>query len=276
MSVNVSIDKKNKMFHCNSCGTNFQIDEEPQNHIVNNFFYSHDLDDNQNKIDKRIKSADYYMIKLKNYDRARDIFESITDDAPDDYRGWWGLIRVDNYNLNSRRAFEHGLDPHEYEEDTEYFKYIAITAPKPVVQKLRALWDAYLRRYDKFALGEKLEELQSRLDELDKQIGKSQEDMKKATYDHSVYYVKTVSLAAAGIAILMILADHGSRWNLLLVALFCLLADFVLYNNLFDVVELICSDLHATLEKERGNLSKLGKERSKLKEQIKELKDKTA
>ncbi len=59
-------------------------------------------------------------------------------------------------------------------------------------------------------------------------------------------------------------------------ALFCLLADFVLYNNLFDVVELICSDLHATLEKERGNLSKLGKERSKLKEQIKELKDKTA
>ena len=119
MSVNVSIDKKNKMFHCNSCGTNFQIDEEPQNHIVNNFFYSHDLDDNQNKIDKRIKSADYYMIKLKNYDRARDIFESITDDAPDDYRGWWGLIRVDNYNLNSRRAFEHGLDPHEYEEDTE-------------------------------------------------------------------------------------------------------------------------------------------------------------
>ena len=56
-------------------------------------------------------------------------------------------------------------------------------------------------------------------------------------------------------------------------ALFCLLADFVLYNNLFDVVELICSDLHATLEKERGNLSKLGKERSKLKEQIKELSD---
>ena len=134
----------------------------------------------------------------------------------------------------------------------------------------------YLRRYDKFALGEKLEELQSRLDELDKQIEKSQEDMKKATYDHSVYYVKTVSLAAAGIAMLMILADHGSRWNLLLVALFCLLADFVLYNNLFDVVELICSDLHATLKEERGNLSKLGKERSKLKEQIKELKDKTA
>ena len=59
-------------------------------------------------------------------------------------------------------------------------------------------------------------------------------------------------------------------------ALFCLLADFVLYYNLFDVVELICSDLHATLKEERGNLSKLAKERSKLKEQIKELKDKTA
>lgn len=269
-------DKKNHVLKCVFCDTPYYLDKpvgKKKTKIINNFYNVYGaLDQNDNEeIDRLVKSANYYMVKLKNYDKAREIYQKITDEAPNDYRGWWGLIRADNYNLNSKRAFENGLNPHEYEEETEHFNSIRHSAPKSTAQKLRESWNEYLERNDRYAAQNMLVNLQSELKAVDRQIAESRDKIKKSTYDYSVVCVKAVSFVGAVIAVIMILSYNGSVWNLLLVALFCVFLDFVFYSNMFDVVELFCSDLHEALEKERATIVRLNKKRSMLIESIKEL-----
>ena len=270
------IEDKQNVFKCVFCGTSYYLDKPTTKNrikVINNTYNVYGNHDNsdQTSIDHLIKSANYFLIKLKNYDKAKELFERITIEAPHDYRGWWGLICAENYNLNSRLAFENEHDPHEYEEESENFRSITIAAPKTIAQKLLETWDNYLQGYDDLVADEMQEELQSELEDIDKQISESQETIKKSTYDYSVFCVKAASFCAAAIAILMILSDNGNGWNLLLLALVCIFVDFVFYANLFDVVELVCSDLHETLEKERSKLTELSKQRSKLLDRMKEI-----
>lgn len=271
-SNNVNIDWDKNMFHCNSCGTYFKIDAESKKQIVNIYNQIVSVENNYNSIERLVKSADILMTKLGSFDKARSIYERITNEAPDDYRGWWGLIRADNYDLSGRLAYENGHDPHEYEDEKEdYFEYISVFAPESVAKKLIRKWDEYVRRYDKYANEIIMEELQSKIDEIDRKLNESRKKIEKSTYDYSVFCVKTVSIISAAVAILMILSDHGNGWNLLLIALICILLDFICYANLFNVVELVCRDFRELMESERAKIKKLSRERTALAKQLDQL-----
>ena len=43
-------------------------------------------------LDRLIQNAEANM-KINEIGRARKVYEQITEDYPDDYRGWWGLLR---------------------------------------------------------------------------------------------------------------------------------------------------------------------------------------
>ena len=146
------IEEKKNVFKCVFCGTSYYLDKPTTKNkikVINNTYNVYGNHDNsdQTSINHLVKSANYFLIKLKNYDKAKDLFERITIEAPHDYRGWWGLICAENYNLNSRLAFENEHDPHEYEEESENFRSITIAAPKTIAQKLLETWDNYLQGY---------------------------------------------------------------------------------------------------------------------------------
>lgn len=271
-NVDVKIDWKKHTYYCPMCGTHFVFEKDTDNkkyYIINMISAPRN---NGNSVEDQLKSAKYFLEKLKNYDKAKELYEKVTDSAPHDYRGWWGLVRVENYNFNSRRAFENGLNPHEYEEESYYLKCAMIAASEKTAQKLKTHWNEYLQRYDQYVNQKQIDTLQARIDEIEKQIDESDYIIKKTVSDYSILSVKVVSIVGSCLSVLLILTDHGSLWNILLIAMVCICLDVICYNNMFGIVEIIYKDLYELSAMEKTKISKLLKERSKLTKQINELK----
>ena len=43
---------------------------------------------------ERILSNAETFLKLKEWNKALEAFKSVTEQYPDEYRGWWGLVRI--------------------------------------------------------------------------------------------------------------------------------------------------------------------------------------
>ena len=48
----------------------------------------------EKSVETRLKNAEIFFKKHNNIDKAYELFHSVANDAPGDYRGWWGLVRV--------------------------------------------------------------------------------------------------------------------------------------------------------------------------------------
>lgn len=55
--------------------------------------------------DKRIQNANTFL-KLNDYDKAQNIFKQVTEEYPEDHRGWWGLILCKTENFTSKNLRE--------------------------------------------------------------------------------------------------------------------------------------------------------------------------
>ena len=270
-NVDVKIDWKKKSFYCPSCGTHFVFERDSDNkktYIVNMI---NTPQDTPNSVEEQLRSAKYFLEKLKNYDKAKELYERVTEKAPHDYRGWWGLVRVDNYNFNSRKALEHGLDPHEYEQESDYLRCALIAASENMSHKLRTRWNDYVQRYDCLVNQNEIADLQSRLDAIEKEISESDDKIRKSISDYCVLSAKVIGIIGACLSVLMILSDHGNLWNILLIGMVCVFLVVICYNNLFGIVEIIFKDLYDLLGTERAKIRKLTKERSRLTKQITQL-----
>ena len=147
-----------------------------------------------------------------------------------------------------------------------------IAASEKTAQKLKTHWNEYLQRYDQYVNQKQIDTLQARIDEIEKQIDESDYIIKKTVSDYSILSVKVVSIVGSCLSGLLILTDHGSLWNILLIAMVCICLDVICYNNMFGIVEIIYMDLYELSAMEKTKISKLLKERSKLTKQINELK----
>lgn len=92
---------------CTNCGASLQIDNTQQAAIcpychsayvveqaINNYNYNVIVKD-ESSIDAKVENATTFLKVFKEYEKARQIFGSITDVKSSDYRGWWGLVQVD-------------------------------------------------------------------------------------------------------------------------------------------------------------------------------------
>lgn len=92
---------------CTNCGASLQIDNTQQAAIcpychsayvvqqaINNYNYNVIVKD-ESSIDAKVENATTFLKVFKEYEKARQIFVSITDVKSSDYRGWWGLVQVD-------------------------------------------------------------------------------------------------------------------------------------------------------------------------------------
>jgi len=82
-----------------------------------------------------VKNAETH-IKLGNYDNAEKLYKKITEEYPQDYRGWWGLVLSSTENLSSS---EH---PH-WEIINSYWKSVNATAPQKIKEQLRIQLNEY-------------------------------------------------------------------------------------------------------------------------------------
>ena len=74
------------------------------------------------EIEHILKNADTY-IKIEKFKSAESEYQKITEKYPDDYRGWWGLIRCATFDFTKYPG-------NEYDTVMQYLRYVRKLAPK--------------------------------------------------------------------------------------------------------------------------------------------------
>ena len=97
--ANLTIDNSTDAAVCPHCKTAFITEKAINNYNTYNkntyeIQNANILINDEKSIENRLKNAEVFWATLNDSMKARSLFEEVTNDAPGDYRGWWGLARI--------------------------------------------------------------------------------------------------------------------------------------------------------------------------------------
>ncbi|MBQ9414932.1 MAG: hypothetical protein IJU16_07400 [Clostridia bacterium] len=116
------------------------------------------------KKDRLMKNAETNM-QFGEFRKARALFKEMTEEYPDDYRGWIGLVRIDTDGFTRC-----DLSDQDFACVCEYIRKANICAADAVAQTIGDQWAALLKKRQEF-----LDERQARYQELGKRLAKNDE-----------------------------------------------------------------------------------------------------
>lgn len=133
---------------CTNCGASLQIDDAQQAAVCPYCHAAYVVEQAINifvndvsSIDARVENANTFLEKIHDYKKAREIYESITNDKSSDYRGWWGLVRVDT------REFKKTGDTHDrFKAIQKNAAHALKVAPPEIRASLETEWNAYVEK----------------------------------------------------------------------------------------------------------------------------------
>lgn len=114
--ANIEVDNTHEAGICKFCGTAFITEKAINNYmtnITNNIVNKNNFaganvvfQNNSESIEKLIENANT-LIKLREYNKAKNTYHEITSKYPMDYRGWLGIIRSETEDMTKASQFNH-------------------------------------------------------------------------------------------------------------------------------------------------------------------------
>ena len=143
----LKVDNHKDTTVCAYCGTPF-VTERALGHAAD--VYS---------IENRLQNAEIFLTQHKDYTKAESLFKAITEDAPGDYRAWWGVVRACTGDLSAETVLRQGCG-----EAKKYVTGALNVAPAHEKDSLHKQWDdiAILLEQKKNALQAELDALTTR------------------------------------------------------------------------------------------------------------------
>lgn len=166
----MQIDNSRKEAFCPYCGSKFLVESAVNYYNTKNEYHIEHAEfkvEDPNGLEAKLKNAETYLVKLKDYSSAEKLYLDITNEFASDWRGWWGLARawsrdftglgtsVSLYRGNARdscRAYRlqrytklsTGLP------DIDFVVNNALAfAPEEKRAEMQAVWDAYEKKAKK-------------------------------------------------------------------------------------------------------------------------------
>ena len=137
---------------CKNCGSSLHIDSNTKTGVCpfcNTQYFSEDTVNNYNIgqanihidnnaiVENLLKNAETNLSILKDYEKSAELFKKVTESAPDNYKGWWGIIRA------KTREF-HNFDSSTLNQLNKYAAYAINVAGTNTKTALKDKWLKYL------------------------------------------------------------------------------------------------------------------------------------
>lgn len=154
---------------CEFCGSAYIVEKAIQNYYVtnninaDNVFVTGKGDAEKERLLKNAETNE----RFKDYTKASNIYEQVTEDYPNEYRGWLGLALIQSNNFNNT-----DLDFNEFNNLLSYTEKAIMCAPSEKSEAIQSQWSTYLDKYASFMNQQKstLRDLQTQKMKLDNQI----------------------------------------------------------------------------------------------------------
>lgn len=121
------VDAGKKTAVCPYCGTSFMI-SNPEVHIHNG----------QSK-EEKLRNAETFLTVHQDFKKAYTIFEQIANEFPDDYRGWWGMVRA---STGKFQCTDYDL----VQQNESIVKHAKNVASEEMKTQINATWQEYYNR----------------------------------------------------------------------------------------------------------------------------------
>jgi len=146
--ANLQIDSTKDAAICPNCNTAFVTEKAIINYKT---YYEYKIEKadvhihDEKSIEIRLKNAEIFFKKHNKVDKAHELFHSVANDAPGDYRGWWGLVRVKTDDFGTLEISRTDV------EDIKHFVNCTFNvAPADILDKLEQTWRTYNQGVYKF------------------------------------------------------------------------------------------------------------------------------
>lgn len=166
----MQIDNSRKEAFCPYCGSKFLVESAVNYYNTKNEYHIEHAEfkvEDPNGLEAKLKNAETYLVKLKDYSSAEKLYLDITDEFASDWRGWWGLARAKSHDFigldasgsiyrgNARESFRAYL-LQRYAKLFTNLPYIDFAvknalafAPEEKCAEMQPIWDAYEKKAKK-------------------------------------------------------------------------------------------------------------------------------
>ena len=212
----LKVDDTKEAAICEYCGSPFIVEKAINNynyHITNNITAQNVIIAGKGEMEKeRLLQNAKTQLSFNDTASARSTYSQITEDYPDDYRGWYGLASVETDEFKKV-----DVSAQEFTTICGYMDRAIMTAPSGKKEEFQQEWEAYLSNHWSFLEEKKKElcelqniadELQSKIDELKNQINISNEIISnnQVSYIPSSKHKKSLFWPAFIIVTLLVIA----------------------------------------------------------------------
>ena len=143
---NLEIDSGLDAATCPHCHTAFVTEKAINNYNTyqqNTYEIQHaniQIND-ERSTENRLKSAEVFLTAHKDYRKAEELFLSVSNDAPGNYRGWWGIVQAvtEDFSVFNLSAYGKGKS---------YLTRAVNVCPADVHEQISAQWNAYERQVE--------------------------------------------------------------------------------------------------------------------------------
>lgn len=240
----IKFDDNREKGYCPFCGVEFiKEDLIINNHYHNDFSGANVILNDINSVESQLKNAEVYLTKIKDYDKAEQIYRSITEKYSADYRGWWGLVRALSCDLKLLELNEEVYNlMHKYAQIA-----CNVSDDEKTKRYIKTEWDKYNESINDYLdecntnLGDcknQLTDLENSISDLNLLKNKSLSSVEKIEHLNDIIdkieYVFSILLLTVGSVIfgcLIALADNSNISvefivSLILILIFILLVKF--------------------------------------------------
>lgn len=262
--ANLNVDNTKDAAVCTFCGSAFIVEKAIKNYnynITNNVNAQNVVITGKGSAEKeRLLNNAKTNERFGDYEKSQSIYMQVTEDYPDDYRGWLGiaLIKSENYS-------KFDVSFIEYEDISKNFNKALMCAPTEISNTISLQWNIYNSKRTDFInkqkeiikdnknkilkIAKELDAYNKRLTELnnsDDQYSSSEYDIQSHQYNHRFSEGWNSLLAWA--AILIIVGIFWIKW---------LIAIGVLILVVFFIIFFYRKNILKGLKKKRHSISDL-------------------
>ena len=218
---------------------------------------------------------------FKEYDKASEIYWQVTEDYPDDYRGWYGMA-----SMKTRKFKVLDMSNREFSQLCAYIDKAKLCAPSIYQSSIEPTWEQYLGNHFAFLEKKKasLNDLKSKSEKLEEQINEINEQIainkSKLVVDEKTKTVNAIlGLTVGGLGLTM-LSAWADIVELAIVGLIIMIAFLLLFffvkasvGTKKAYVKANSKRINEEIKIDNDKIAKLNKENSSYKESIAFLKN---
>ena len=164
----LKVDDRQDAAVCEYCGSAYIVEKAIQNYnyyVTNNINADNVFITGKGEAEKErlLKNAETNE-RFKDYQKATQIYSQVTEDYPNEYRGWLGLALIQSGSFNNV-----DLEFREFNSLSSNINKAIMCAPTEKAKSIQAQWSAYLNKHTTFLNQQKsiLNNLQNQKEKLD-------------------------------------------------------------------------------------------------------------